>query len=423
MRPAETAAQLTRFAGRGAGTDAERRAARWLAAQLCGGGRTAEVQTFWCRPNWPLAQFWHCVLAVAGSVVIVHHPRLGGGLALAALVCVLVDRATGDSPGRRLTRLRASQNVVSPAPAPPPAGEPHGGRVRLILTAHYDAGRTGLVYRTAPRALAAGLRRLAAGGRLAPGWLGWVTIALLILIGVAVARNGGAGGTALGAVQLLPTAALAAVAGLLLELAQAPFGPAANDNATGTAVALALARALDAAPPRNLDVDVVLQGAGDGDMTGLRRYLRARRRRLQARDTIVLGIAAAGAGQPRWWTSDGPLVPLRYHPRLRTLAAHAVAQTAALSPGDGRRPRGHRGRGTTPALPARARGLPALAIGCLDARGLALRSHQPGDGPDRLDPADGDALVTLALVFVDALDASLAPAPVSARSATAPATA
>jgi hypothetical protein len=67
----------------------------------------------------------------------------------------------------------------------------------------------------------------------------------------------------------------------------------------------------------------------------------------------------------------------------------------------------YRGRGAAPAFPARLAGLPAIAIGCLDERGLAPRSHQPGDTPDDLDDASIRATLELALALVDAIDADL----------------
>jgi Peptidase family M28 len=397
MQALDTATQLTRFARRGAGTDAERRAAVWLAGQLRGPRRRASLQTFWCRPNWAQAQVWHTLAAILGSLLAVHHGYLGGAVVLGALLCVIGDGLTGYSPGRRLTREHASQNVVSRAPAqtdPDPA-RPGQARVRLIVTANYDAGRSGLVYRTWLRAPVARLRRLTGG--LSPGWTAWLVIAMAWLVAVAVARHDGTAGTALGVLQLIPTAALVLALALLLDLAAAPSGPAAGDNGTGAGVAIALVRALDAAPPRRLDVELVLQGAGEAGMVGLRRHLRSRRGELRPGNTIVLGIAAAGSGRPRWWVSDGPLVPVRYPARLRGLAAQA---------GGAARP--HRGRGTSPALPARARRIPALTIGCLDARGLAPRSHQAGDTPAALDATAPDVLLQFALTLVDAIDADLA---------------
>jgi Peptidase family M28 len=417
MHAIDTAKRLTEFTARGAGTDAERRAAAWLAGQLRGGRRRATLQTFWCRPNWALAHAWHTLAAIVGSLLAVHHGFLGGAIILAALLCVIGDWLTGYSPGRRLTRERASQNVVSRASTPTTHTGDTPPHVRLIVTANYDAGRTGLAHRNGLRLPAARLKRIAGAGRLTPGWMGWLVLTMAWLLVVAAVRHSGSAGTPIGVVQLIPTAALVLALALLLELAAAPLGPAAGDNGTGAAVAISLVRALDVAPPRRLDVELVLQGAGEAGMTGLRHHLRSRRSELRSANTIVLGIAAAGSGRPCWWVSDGPLVPLRYSARLRGLAAQAggVASWLAARP--------HRGRGNSPALPARTRRLPALTIGCLDARGLAPRSHQAGDTAAALDPAALDALLQFALTLVDVIDADLARSSSGGRSSAAPAVA
>ncbi len=396
MRPAELIAGLTEFERRGAGTNAERRAAQWLCAEAQTGRSEASLETFWCRPNLALGHAWHVLLGIAGSLLSVSHAKLGGSLSLVALVSVIADSLTGHSVGRRLSREHASQNVVS-------RGQP-GDRVRLIITSNYDAGREGLAYRGFVRRAVAGCRRLAGDGRFTPGWIGWLVIGLIWLIGAAIARNAGATGTWMGAMQLIPTVGLVLGLALLLELSAAEFGPGAGDNASGTAVALALVRALDAAPPRHLEVELVLQGAGDGQMTGLARHLRSRRRELTAANAVVLGIGPCGSGKPRWWVSDGTLMPLRYHGQLRRLAADVAGPGTDL----GTAP--YRGRGVTPALPARAAGLPAITIGALDAHGLAPRSHRPQDLPARLDAGVMDGVLELALTLIDAIDAGLASA-------------
>jgi hypothetical protein len=395
MRASETAARLAAFSHRGPGTDAERRAAGWLAEELSAGGRQARLETFWCRPNWALAHAWHVALALAGSLVAVGSPRVGGALLFVALLSVIADALLGVSPGRRLTPERASQNVVASAldrdgPAP----------LRLIVTANYDAGRAGLLYRGRLRRLAARLRR--ASGPLALGWLGWLAIAIVWLLIVAASRSGGTRGSALGAIQLIPSVGLVLALALLLELAGAAYSPAANDNASGTAVALSLVRALDAAPPQNLTVELVLQGAGEAGGVGLRRYLRSRRRELRPASAAVIGIAASGVGAPRWWISDGVLAPLRYARPLAELSATVAAQESHLGAGP------YRGRGTGPAFPARRARLPATTVGCLDQLGLAPLSHQPSDRPEQLDDAALDATTQFALMLVDALDAYLA---------------
>jgi hypothetical protein len=393
MRLAETIAGLTKFDGRRSGTDAERRAANWLGSELSASGRDARLEPFWCRPNWALGHAWHVALGLAGSLVAASEPRVGGAIVLVALLSLIADAVIGFSPGRRLTPERASQNVVA-------AADDTDDRVRLIVTANYDAGRAGLMYRDGLRGWAARMRDGARG--LAPGWLAWTSLALVWLLVVAIIRSTGSHGGAIGVAQLIPTVALVLALALLLDQAGAATGPAAGDNASGVAVALALVRALDAAPPSRLAVEVVLEGAGEGGGLGLRRHLRARRRLLRPHNTIVLGIAACGSGQPRWWTSDGAFLPLRFHPRLRALCQQVASEESHL------RAAPHRGRGATPALPARAAGIPAIAIGCLDGRGLAARSHQATDTAELIDEASLAATLAMALALVDAIDLDLA---------------
>jgi hypothetical protein len=478
MRARETISQLTGFAGRGAGTDAERRAASWLARELEEANRDVRLEPFWCRPNWALAHAWHVALGLAGSLISVSSPWFGGAMILVALASVIADDRLGYSLGRRLTPERASQNVVSApvnapasapanAPASAPANAPASGpanasasrpanapasgpmngaaenQVQLIITANYDAGRTGFAYRPGLRAAAARLRR-ATGGR-APGWLAWLCIALVWLLITAVLRIAGAKGTAMAVAQLPPTAALVLGLVVLVELGSASFGPAAGDNASGAAVAVVIARALTTAAPRHLAVNLVLAGAGEGPGIGLKHYLRQHKRMLNRENTAVLGIAPSGGGHVHWWASDGALAPLAYDARLRRLCADLAASEPELgalphrgrggspphgrgaspphgrgaspphgrgaSPPHGRGASPHLGRGATPALAARAAKLPAIAIGCLDDRGLVPHSHQRTDTPDTVDEGATGAAVEFGLMLVDAIDARVARQP------------
>jgi hypothetical protein len=181
-----------------------------------------------------------------------------------------------------------------------------------------------------------------------------------------------------------------------------PYSPAAGDNGSGVAAAIALGLALDAAPPRRMTVDLLLQGAGDGEGFGLREYLHSRKQVRRPANTVVLGFAACGAGHPSWWVSDGALVPSRYRKELRRICAKTAREENRL----GARP--HRGHGHTPALRARWAGLPAIALGCLDAQGVAPRSHQPSDTSQAVSLQAIDQAVELGLLVVDQIDVMLA---------------
>ena len=275
--------------------------------------------------------------------------------------------------------------------------EAPGANTPLIITANYDAGRTALVYRDPLRRSAAELRNLA--GPAALGWLAWLSIAIAWLLAVAIVRTSvHQSSTALGLIQLPPTIALVVGLALLLEAAGAPYGPAADDNASGTAVATAVTDALARNPPDNLALELVLTGAGNGGEIGIRRYLRTRRRELRRANAIVLGIAPSGSGHLHYWRSDGRLVPLGYARPLRALASELPDATP------------HRDRGATPAQPARARGLAAIAIGCQNNQGLTPRSHQAKDTETTIDEATLDRAVNLTLKLIDEINASLTPA-------------
>jgi hypothetical protein len=405
MRAGQTIARLAAFTGRGPGTDAERRAGLWLAAQLREAGSQPSIETFWCRPNWALAHAWHVALALAGSLLAVSHARVGVALVLLALASILFDAWRGVSLGRWLTPQRASQNVVARADAETNTSS-SGARpvtsadrsTRLIITANYDAGSTAVMYGRAARALRAVLRR-ASGGRM-PGWLAWLVLVLVWIAITAALRIDGTSAHTVGLLAVIPSAALVLALALLLEAAAAAPGPAAGDNGSGTAVALALFTALQTSPPRHLDVALVLCGAHEGGAIGLGRHLRAHRAHNAHRaNTIVVGVAACGAGEPRWWESDGPLLPRRTAHTLRAVARELAARFPEL----GLRP--HRGRGWSPAYAAGRR--PSITLGALDADSLIPHSHRPDDLPPTIDARVPDTVLEVGLLFVDALDARL----------------
>ncbi|HLY48900.1 MAG TPA: hypothetical protein VKR21_06870 [Solirubrobacteraceae bacterium] len=390
---------LESFAGRGAGTDAERRAANWLARQAGAEGRDTRLETFWCRPNWALAHAWHVALAITGSLISLASPVAGIVILAVALGSVLADDISGVSLGRRLTPERASQNLIGSA------AEPTSDRTRLILTANYDAGRTGLAYRLRPITA----RFVNALRGLTPGWLGWLAIAIAWLEAIAVVRELGHSSHVLGAIQFPPTAGLLLGFALLLELGTGRWSPAAGDNGSGVAAAVEVADALLATPPKHLQVEIALTGAAQ---TGLRQRLRAgptkpryrwRRQRHNPRPAgaIVLGIAVCASGAPHWWQSDGALIPLRYSSVLRRVAARIAEDEPHLGIG------AHRGRGSGGASVARSGGLASITVGSLERTGAPARSHQQADTSAAVDLEALDRMVQFTLMLVDGIDAAV----------------
>jgi hypothetical protein len=404
----EVVERLSAISGRAPGTDAERRAARWVQDRLRERGREAELEPVWVRPQWALVHALHAALGVAASLVSTFAPAVGLGIAVFALVSLLIDvMALVPTPLRFLTPVRATQNVVSPVPdqeAEASSNGDGGSRrpqtppVTLVLVAGYDAGRSGWVYRPRVRGAFAWLRRRI--GRITPGVFGWMALALLVIAGACGARLGGIEETWLSAVQFVPTAGLAVAVVLLLDIQLSDPTPGANDPLSGAAVALELAQELDEDPPRNLGVELALCGATHGQMLGMRRWVRARRSRPRS-GTVVLDIAPCGAGHPRWWTSTGPVLPTRTHQRMQRLAAQVSAEHPELEAAP------HAGRTLSGSFPVLSARFPAITVGGLDDRGLVPRAGRHDDTAAAVDDAALEATLAFCRQLVRALDDSL----------------
>lgn len=373
MVRARVLTELVGVGPRGACSDAERRAARILARELERMGRRPRIETVWVRPQWAAIWLVHAAFGVAGSVVSVDAPAVGLGILAVAALSALAELSGRLPVLSVLFPRRATQNVVSASPDRAP--------VRLILTAAYDAPRTQTAFVKPLGRLDAWLRRRTRGWWPHP--LGLLALSLVTLAGCAGARLGGVDGTALGAVQFLPTIVCIAGVAVLSDLALSAPHRGANARASAAAVALALVEALDERPPRRLAVDLVLAGAGDGPALGMRAHVR-RRATTRAEEVAVLHLEPCGAGTPVAWRRGGPLVALAFHPQLVRLAEATYI-----------------GRATDGAVVARRARWPAIALGCLDERGTT---------PERLEPAALDGAVAAARQLVARLDAELASA-------------
>jgi Peptidase family M28 len=363
--------ELCSFEGRGPGTDAERRAANMLAGRLGGMRRRAEIEPFFCRPQYALVHALHAAVAVAGSLVATSIPALGFALVLVAAASTYLDLNTRFYLARRLFYRRASQNVVSPGPRP-------DAPARLILTAHYDAARTGWIF---GRAFGRH-NRLSQRAQLFLGpfrilfWAGIVP--LLPILG---ARMAGFDPGWLTILQLFPTVLLVTSVFLLIDIALSETVTGAYDNASGVAAVLSAAEELDREPPQSLDVWVLLTGSEESLCEGMRSWVRAHRKELDPASTLIVNVDSVSHGAPGYEISEGAVISLPLDRRLIELS-EALASTDR---------NGESRYGATPigysllddALPAQIRGLSAITI-----RGAerAPWYHTHEDVPSRVDP-------------------------------------
>jgi Peptidase family M28 len=367
--------RLCSFEHRRAGTDAERRAANYLADALREAGRRADVEPTYVHPQYALVHAVHCLLGIAGSLASLALPPLGFALVLVAALSMYLDLNTRFYLVRRLFFRRASQNVVSPGGRP-------DAPARLILCAHYDAAQGGRVFdpRTVRRAA-----RLQARLPFPIGPFRIVFWSLATLIPILGARMAGIDAAWLSLIQLLPTLVLIVATFLLVDIALSPVVPGANDNASGVATVLSLAAALDLEPPEHLDVWVVLAGAGWSLHEGMRSFLVVNRKRLPRDATYIVCVDTVGRGDVRFETGAGWVVT---YPMDRRLIELCEAIATADRDGDGRfDARALRLGVADDSISARARRYPATTVTCADEIDVVPGVHTAADVPGRIDAA------------------------------------
>jgi len=359
--------ELCSFKGRGPGTDAERRAAKMLAGRLRGMSRKVEIEPTLVHPQYAVVHLLHAVLAIAGSVLATVEPAAGFALALVAATSTYLDLNTRFYLVRSLLFRRGSQNVVSPGSRP-------DAPVRLILSAHYDAARTGWVF---SRRMRRGERP---GGRLAVGpyriffWGGLAP--LLPILGL---RMAGIDATWLGAVQSVPTILLIVAAFLLIDIALSDVVPGAYDNASGVAAVLSAAEELGVNPPPNLDLWVVLPGSEESICEGMRAFVRARRKQFDSERTYVINVDSVSHGALNYEVSEGAAVSLPLDGELVELCE------ALAGSGDGLAAEPLRYSLLDDALPARNAGMHAITIRATGGGSPAPWYHTNEDTPERVD--------------------------------------
>jgi len=387
-------AALVAFEGRAPGSDAERRAARRLEGRLRDLEREVRVEPIQVHPSYALTHLIHVLAAIVGSVLSVSSPFAGTVVLLLAAVSTYGDLTGSFQIARRLTPARASQNVVSPE---------DGGRPgTLVLVAHYDAGRTGAAFGRRLTERRAGLGRIVRRqlGPFEP--LFWSIVVALACAGL---RLVGVHPTVVVAAQFAAIVVLIVSVPMLVDVALSGISPGANDNASGVATVLRLTERygddLD-----YFDVWVVLTGAGEGPLLGMREWLRANRQKLDKRSTAIVCIDQVGAGTVRYARKEGFVFANPFHPAL----LDACRQIATEDADENRYGvRGMVSRSATDAHLARAAGYPAVSVSCRNALDIAPHHHRASDVPDNVDPAALERAFGFCSELIELLDERIGP--------------
>jgi hypothetical protein len=384
----DTIRSLVSFEGRWPGTSAEGHAADHLSRRLEELGREADVERTRIRPAYHLTHALHALLAVAGTVLSARIPVLGAGILLLVAISMF-----GDLTGRfYLLRLvmprRVSQNVTSPGPRP-------DAPATVVLTAHYDAARSGLLFarRSKPPWRVTRLLARLAGPIDLVFWM--VTLELLL----AVLRLFVGDSAVLTVVQFVPTILLIGSIILFVDVALSEVVPGASDNASGVAALLRVAKSLAEEPPDHLDHWIVFTGGNEGLMLGMREWMRAHQRDLDSRRTFFINVDTVGRGRPRIVRAEGFLVLEQHDARLVELG-RSLAGSESL----------HALRiGTDGVIPT-MRGYSSITVCCTDEHGRLPNYHRHSDSPEQIETEAVERAAKLVEQLIRGIDRELVPA-------------
>jgi len=243
-----------------AGTRGERLAAEYIRKHFKSLGLRVRLQEF-AFPDRLLRMRLSAVL-LAGALLALLLPPPAGPALSASLVAITIGIS-------RAVPKRRSANVIG-------ALRPEKIEKRLTIAAHYDSS-----YRTR--------------GRLLTLWVRLTRVPLMTILVILVALR------AAGVLSEWPAwpVAWGALASVFLPTCIAMFmalerrvTPGANDNASGVAVMLEVARAVTESPPKGVELTFAGFGAEEQGLFGSKEFAR----RIQPKKTAVLNLDTVGTG-------------------------------------------------------------------------------------------------------------------------------
>lgn len=345
-------------------SDGEREAAFWLADALRAEGADVRVERerahggYW----WPLGLMTG-IAAAAGL-------RGGRAAALVAGAAAAAGVADDVSGGRMWFRRaflphRDTHNVIATV------GDPDAEHT-VVLVAHHDAAHWSLLFHPGISEYVGRRwpRLLELSDDTPPVMFPVFGGPLLVALGAAAGRRG---------VQRFGGLVALGTAVTMAEIGSRSTVSGANDNLTGVATLLGVARTLSRQPVEDLRVILLSTGSEESFMEGMQAFARRHFASLPVERTHVICVDTVGSPQLLQIEGEGMLWMRRYPAAFKDLVSDVAAELGvSLS-------RGLRFRNATDGLIALKAGYPSVMIGSMNELRMPSNYHWPTDVPDNVD--------------------------------------
>jgi hypothetical protein len=371
----------------------EAEAAAWIAARFAEAGARVTVDEEDVHGTYYTPLGVLNGLAAAGGLAVLAGRRGLGAIAGAVAVAGLWQDLTG-APRRTLRRFLRRGITTNVIAEFGPADAQH----TVVVHAHHDAARTSFIFDdTATRFVVEKLPWVMEGRDRWPPLMGLVVGGPA---GVAVSALTGGRRTA-----ALATAFALGTAVVMADMVRQPVVPGANDNLSGVATLLEVARRLgDTALPGGVRVLLLSAGAEEANQEGMLAFARRHFGDLPRETTSFLCLDTVGSPELVLIEGEGFLKMFEYPSQQKERVA-AAAHDAGVHV-----KRGMRFTFATDGLVPLRRGYDAAAIGSMTAHLVPSNYHWPTDTADNVDYRSVADAVDLVLATI-ARSGPEAPAP------------
>lgn len=345
----------------------ERAAAEWIAARMRDYGAHVTIDDELVHGTYYTPLGIYNAIAVAGGLAVLAGRRTGAVAGALSAAGIFQDLTGGPRRWLRpLLRRAHTTNVVAEI------GEPDAQHT-LVVHAHHDAARTSFIFdQTVPRFIVDRMPWVMERRDRWPPLMG------LVIGGPAAVTAGGAVGSR--RLAFWGTAVAAGTAAVMAHMIRQPVVPGANDNLTGVAVLLEVARRLsEEPPPPGVRVILLSAGAEEANQEGMLAFGRRHFGRLDRERTSFLCLDTVGSPHPVLIEGEGFLKMYEYPAGQKARVAAAARDAGVALRRDLRFT-----FATDGLVPLRA-GYEVAAIGSITRHLVPANYHWPTDTAENVD--------------------------------------